>query len=29
MSKEEEYCICRGPDDGSLMIECNYCNEWY
>lgn len=25
----EVFCICRGPDDGSLMIECNYCSEWY
>lgn len=23
------FCICRGPDDGSLMIECNYCTEWF
>lgn len=23
------YCICRGPDDGSSMICCDSCDEWY
>jgi hypothetical protein len=22
------YCVCRGPDDHSLMIQCNECSEW-
>ena len=30
-SEEEEeavYCICRGPDDYTLMIQCGCCEEW-
>lgn len=23
------YCICRLPDDGSEMIQCSQCDEWY
>eukprot|EP01122_Echinamoeba_exundans_P013324 TRINITY_DN5800_c0_g1_i3.p1 TRINITY_DN5800_c0_g1~~TRINITY_DN5800_c0_g1_i3.p1 ORF type:complete len:926 (+),score=195.15 TRINITY_DN5800_c0_g1_i3:51-2828(+) len=23
------FCLCRGPDDGSLMISCDSCDEWY
>ena len=23
------YCLCRGPDTGSFMIQCNECREWY
>eukprot|EP01083_Nonionella_stella_P000897 2559_1 len=23
------YCICRKKDDGSKMVECDYCNEWF
>ena len=23
------YCVCRGPDTGSFMIQCNECREWY
>lgn len=23
------FCICRRPDDGTLMLQCNYCSEWY
>ena len=23
------YCICRLPDDGSPMVCCNACNEWF
>lgn len=26
---EGPYCLCRGPDDGSPMICCDKCNEWY
>ena len=25
----KEYCHCRQPDDGRMMIQCEYCNEWY
>lgn len=25
----EEYCICRKPDDGRLMVECSQCGEWF
>nr|XP_054764688.1 uncharacterized protein LOC129271338 [Lytechinus pictus] len=27
--KDKLYCFCRKPDDGSLMICCDECNEWY
>lgn len=27
--RSASYCICRGPDDGSLMIQCSKCHEWY
>jgi|MDSY01.2.fsa_nt_gb hypothetical protein len=23
------YCICKGPSDGSFMIGCDHCDEWY
>ena len=23
------YCLCRGPDNGEFMIQCNECKEWY
>ena len=23
------YCLCRKPDDGSLMIQCDQCDNWY
>ncbi|KAK3086396.1 hypothetical protein FSP39_017870 [Pinctada imbricata] len=23
------YCLCRGPDQGDLMIQCSECREWY
>lgn len=23
------YCVCRGRDDGTLMIECNRCHDWF
>lgn len=26
---DKEYCICRGRDDGTFMICCDSCNEWY
>jgi hypothetical protein len=26
---DNEYCICRGKDDGTFMICCDACNEWY
>jgi len=25
----EVYCVCRLPDDGSVMIQCSRCEEWY
>ena len=27
--KEELYCLCRGPDDRTFMIACDYCDEWF
>jgi hypothetical protein len=23
------YCLCRGPDDGSFMLACDGCDDWY
>ncbi|KAI9592062.1 hypothetical protein BDF19DRAFT_241391 [Syncephalis fuscata] len=23
------YCLCRKPDDGTVMISCDGCSEWY
>lgn len=23
------YCLCRGPDDGRLMVQCGGCEEWF
>lgn len=28
-SGENLYCICRKPDDGTWMIGCDFCDEWY
>lgn len=25
----EQYCVCRGGDDGSLMVQCEKCEEWF
>ena len=27
--KDRKYCICRGPDTGEMMIQCDSCKEWY
>jgi hypothetical protein len=24
-----QFCICRGPDTGSLMIQCDECHNWF
>ena len=24
-----EFCICRGPDDGTFMVGCSGCGEWF
>ena len=24
-----QFCICRGPDDGSFMIQCDECRGWF
>eukprot|EP00002_Diphylleia_rotans_P002997 TRINITY_DN11992_c0_g3_i1.p1 TRINITY_DN11992_c0_g3~~TRINITY_DN11992_c0_g3_i1.p1 ORF type:complete len:623 (+),score=93.79 TRINITY_DN11992_c0_g3_i1:139-2007(+) len=26
---QKTYCICKRPDDGSSMIQCSLCTEWY
>lgn len=26
---EDVYCLCRGPDDGSVMLCCDMCDEWF
>jgi hypothetical protein len=23
------YCVCRKPDNGEFMIQCDKCNEWF
>lgn len=23
------YCLCRGPNDGSFMVGCDSCEEWF
>ena len=23
------YCLCKKPDDGSPMIHCSQCKDWY
>ncbi|EGN96782.1 hypothetical protein SERLA73DRAFT_184942 [Serpula lacrymans var. lacrymans S7.3] len=28
-TKDESYCLCRQPDDGSPMVHCSQCKEWY
>lgn len=32
MSKSKSkgvYCVCKGPDDGRMMIACDACNDWF
>ena len=26
---KEQYCFCKKPDDGSFMIQCDQCDEWF
>uniref|UniRef100_V5E8E0 Transcription factor BYE1 n=1 Tax=Kalmanozyma brasiliensis (strain GHG001) TaxID=1365824 RepID=V5E8E0_KALBG len=26
---EKQYCICRGKDDGTFMISCERCQDWF
>lgn len=26
---DQIYCLCRKPDDGEFMIQCNYCEDWF
>lgn len=28
-NSEELYCVCRRPDNGTLMISCDGCEEWF
>ncbi len=23
------FCLCREPDDGRVMVQCDRCQEWY
>lgn len=25
---QQTYCVCRKPDDGDIMIQCDTCKEW-
>ena len=27
--EKEVYCVCRGIDDGDVMIECEKCEQWF
>jgi len=27
--KVKLYCVCRRPDDGSPMVQCDVCKEWF
>lgn len=29
LSDSPTYCICRGPDNGRLMVCCDVCEEWF
>lgn len=29
VQRTEVYCLCRKPDDGNFMIQCDRCEEWY
>ena len=29
VQNEQVYCMCRGIDDGSFMIACDVCEEWF
>lgn len=26
---KEEFCVCKGEDDGSPMVQCSCCRDWY
>lgn len=26
---KEEFCLCKGPDDGTPMVQCSCCRDWY
>ena len=27
--KIKRYCICKGPDTGEMMVQCDNCKEWF
>ena len=27
--KAKQYCICKGPDTGEMMIQCDSCHDWF
>ncbi len=29
MPSADTFCLCNRPDDGSFMIQCDHCKEWY
>ncbi|KAL4065849.1 hypothetical protein J3A83DRAFT_4099230 [Scleroderma citrinum] len=29
INDKTSYCLCNQPDDGSPMVYCSLCNEWY
>ena len=28
-TNSSKYCLCKGPDTGEFMIQCDECREWY
>lgn len=29
LADESVYCVCRTRDDGSFMINCDFCQDWF
>jgi hypothetical protein len=27
-SRKKAYCLCKGPDDGTPMVQCSECKDW-
>lgn len=28
-AKRKQYCLCKQPDDGTPMVNCSECKDWY
>ena len=29
LASEDKFCICRQPENGSIMLCCDFCDMWY